>query len=104
VVEAKAEFIIDEFFEHNGYDFPERSEELKREVIKLKESLEILYPKLLLEDNDTRSGEEVYGIKNNDHWNTTLSSISDRWYCSIRVRWMLDLAKYFELDLEDNNE
>ena len=99
MMSARAQFIIEEFFECPGYNFPECSEELKREVSQLIEPLEIVYREILIEDNDTRSGEEIYGVKDNDRWNIDLSYISDRWYCAIRTRWMLDLAKHFKEEL-----
>lgn len=85
------------FFEsHDESGFPEISDELAKEVVLLIPHLKVLYPHFLETDDDHRSGEEIYGIKSNDHWNSDLSYISDRWRCTMRVRWMLDLAEHLE--------
>ena len=40
---------------------------------------------------DLRSGAETYGYKNDEHTMYNLQYISDRWNCTLRVRWILDL-------------
>ncbi len=72
------------------------TEPLSYMVLKLKEiqsELEKLYEKSLLRDEDNRSGLETYGYKNEDSIKSNLTYISDRWNCSFRIRWLLDLSK-----------
>ncbi len=65
-------------------------------VERLKETrpeLEKLYEKSLLRDEDNRSGIETYGYKSESSIKSNLNYISDRWNCSFRIRWLLDLSK-----------
>lgn len=45
---------------------------------------------------DTRSGEETYGYEDDEHILGQLVYISDRWNCSFRIRWMIDLVKDYK--------
>jgi len=77
------------FMEGKGLDRKSIGE-IIREINNIKPELEFMYKKALRIDKDTRSGEETYGYKN---IRETLMYISDRWNCSFRIRWLLDLTE-----------
>jgi len=56
-----------------------------KHLIKLEEDLPSFF------GPDLRSGAETYGYKNEEYIMYNLQYISDRWNCTLRVRWILDL-------------
>ena len=75
-------------------------EQIQTELIGIKPALIQLYNKSLPVDDDYRTGEETYGYKSTEDVKERLDYISDRWYCSFRLRWLLDLI---EKDLSETN-
>jgi hypothetical protein len=45
------------------------------------------------EFGDYRTGDETYGYDNEESISNNLMYISDRWNCSFRLRWLLDLKE-----------
>ncbi len=60
---------------------------------KIEPELKKIYEKSLLRDGDYTSGVESYGYDGEDSIKINLNYISDRWNCSFRIRWLLDLIK-----------
>ena len=84
--------VFDEFYDGNSSN--KRIKVLINELKKNKKYLNICYKESLKFDKDYRLGEETYGynlrsIRNN------LIYISDRWNCSFRIRWILDLIEKY---------
>ncbi len=82
------------------YNFMMRSElrdasiqEIQTSLKKIKPALEKLYKGTLVVDNDHRVGLETYGYESIDEIKKNLMYISDRWNCSYRIRWILDLIE-----------
>jgi hypothetical protein len=51
-----------------------------------------LYEKIHLpQEDDWQSGEESYGYESDEDIINSIRYISDRWGCSFRIRWMIDL-------------
>ena len=67
--------------------------QIQTELSKIKPALEQLYDKALYVDNDYRTGEETYGYNSIEDIKERLDYISDRWHCSFRLRWLLDLLE-----------
>lgn len=85
--------VFDKFYDGNSSK--KRIKTLIEELRKNKKYLEICYKETLLSDKDYRTGDETYGYKlGNIRGN--LSYISDRFFCSFRIRWMLDLIERFK--------
>jgi len=72
------------------------------EVKTVEEAKEVLHPLLndfvylyenhyVESEGDWRSGEEVYGYKDEESILGNLKYISDRWGAACRLRWMIDL-------------
>lgn len=53
---------------------------------------------------DTRKGDETYGYKSLDSINGNLSYISDRFGCSFRMRWLIEVPERVEQLKRQNNE
>ncbi len=70
--------------------------EIQASLKKIRPALEKLYKGTLAVDDDHRVGLETYGYKSIEEIKRNLRYISDRWNCSYRIRWILDLI---ELDL-----
>lgn len=60
-----------------------------------------LYRELQLEgrDGDRRDGLSSYGYASRSQIISCMNYISDRFNCSFRIRWLLDLLKFAELEL-----
>ncbi|MCK5535605.1 MAG: hypothetical protein KAI79_02195 [Bacteroidales bacterium] len=67
-----------------------------KDLNKVYHSLTYIYFINLESDDDKRSGFETYGF---DNIEGDFAYICDRWNCSFRVRWMIDV-----LDRKFNNE
>jgi len=67
-----------------------------RKLYKIEGALEVAYKASLLDDVDKRSGEETYGVVGNYSWMVDMLYISDRWNCSFRIRWMLDMITHLK--------
>ena len=55
--------------------------------------LKKMYDIAIKNDQDFRSGKETYGYKSIERIKDDLTYISDKWNCSFRIRWILDLIK-----------
>lgn len=81
------------YFERVGdFDFVK----LMKDLYDNKKYLEICYKESLSFDKDYRTGEEAYGYKSEDYIRERMSYISDRWNCSFRLRWILDLIDKYK--------
>jgi hypothetical protein len=90
----KREFkkVLDTFFNsNNNYPPKEFIDSFITSLLPHKPLLTKLYISYLKKDKDYRSGEETYGYSSYEHIKTNLHYISDRWSCSFRIRYMLDL-------------
>lgn len=63
---------------------------LKPLTFYLKKRYELVLTK---RDPDYRSGSETYGYDSEEDILYTLHYISDRWNCSFRVRWLINLVE-----------
>lgn len=68
-------------------------EQIQTALNKIKPALTQLYNKSITIDSDYRTGEETYGYKSIKDIKERLEYVSDRWYCSFRLRWLLDLIE-----------
>lgn len=84
--------VFDEFYDGNSSN--KRIKILINELKKNKKYLEICYKEALKFDKDYRTGEETYGYRLRSI-RDNLSYISDRWNCSFRIRWILDLIERY---------
>jgi hypothetical protein len=55
--------------------------------------MERVWNKRAKEEDDYRSGEEVYGYETTESIHNNMMYISDRWRCAFRLRWLLDGIK-----------
>ena len=55
------------------------------------ENLNNCYRRSLEFDKDYRTCEESYGYKNEENIINNLIYVSDRWNCSFRIKWIIDL-------------
>jgi len=56
-------------------------------------TLEKLYLKHSVEENDFRCGEDTYGYKSIESIKDNMIYISDRWKAAFRIKWLIDGLK-----------
>lgn len=70
---------------------------LMKDLYDIRKYLVICYKETLAYDKDFRTGEESYGYtKEECNIRERMSYISDRWNCSFRIRWILDLIDRYK--------
>jgi len=65
--------------------------DIQKKLKKIELELKKMYQLMLRDDIDTRTGKETYQYQNIESIRSNLRYISDRWKCSFRIRWILDL-------------
>jgi len=81
------------YFIENG-DLQKMSlDEVIKKLKTIEPYLKKMYDIAIKNDQDFRSGEETYGYEDIEKIKGDLIYISDKWNCSFRIRWILDLIK-----------
>ncbi len=72
--------------------------DIQKKLKKIEPELKKMYQLMLRDDIDTRTGKETYKYQNIESIRSNLRYISDRWRCSFRIRWILDLINLKDFD------
>ena len=73
---------------------------IQKRISKVKSDLLIMYRESLKDESDYRVGVETYGYDSLESIKNNLVYISDRWNCSFRIKWLLDLLEIKTGDLK----
>lgn len=83
--------LFDKYYFERPTHIPFNLTEFVNELELNKKYLDILYKEALSFQDDTRSGEETYGYKDEESIRSNLAYICDRWRCAFRIKWLIDL-------------
>ena len=67
--------------------------EIRGKLTEILPAMELLHKKYYESDLDDRTGIESYGCESLEGIKSQLEYVSDRWRCTFRLRWLIDLAK-----------